>query len=195
MRQSDAHPDTAPARPRRRWRLLPVILVLGLAWTGVFWMQRAEHRSGLIGEPAPPLAITTFDGETVALADLRGRGVVINFWASWCEPCRVETPLLQDAWQAHQGEITLIGVNMQDSEAAARAFLAEFGVSYPNGPDTARWGRQFGVSGLPATFFIDPDGIIRSAVLGPITHPADLDRRIAEIGSGEIGSGEIGSRE
>ncbi|MCC6167641.1 MAG: TlpA family protein disulfide reductase [Caldilineaceae bacterium] len=183
----DAHPGAADERPRSRWRLLPVILVLGLAWVGVFFLQRAEHRSGMTGRPAPPLAITTFDGNPIALADLRGRGVVVNFWASWCEPCRAEAGLLEAAWRAHQAEITFIGVNTQDTQAAARAFLAEYGVSYPNGPDTVGWGRQFGVSGLPATFFIDPQGVVRRVVLGPITHAADLERHLDEIRG--VGSG------
>lgn len=135
----------------------------------------------MIGQPAPLLAITTFDGTPVVLADLRGRGVVVNFWASWCEPCRVEAGLLEAAWQANQAEVTFIGVNMQDTDKSARAFVAEFGLTYPNGPDTQSWGRQFGVTGLPATFFIDPQGVIRSAVLGPITSAADLDRRLEAI--------------
>lgn len=160
------------------------MLVLGLAWLGVFYLQRAEHRLGMVGEPAPPLAITTFDGKRVALADLRGRGAVINFWASWCAPCRVEAGLLEAGWQANQAEITFIGVNMQDTEPAARAFIDEFGLSYPNGPDTAQWGRRFGVTGLPATFFVDAQGVIRRAVLGPITRPADLARHLEAIGSG-----------
>lgn len=171
----------AADRPRSRWRLLPVILVLGLAWLGVFTLQRAEHRSAMVGEPAPPLAITTFDGESISLADLQGRGAVVNFWASWCEPCRVEADLLEAAWQTHQNEVVFIGVNRQDTETGARAFLAEFGVSYPNGPDTGQWGSQFGVTGLPTTFFVDGEGVIRSAVYGPITRPAELERHLAAI--------------
>lgn len=165
-----------------RRRLLPVIAVLTLAWLGVFYLQRQEHGTGLVGQPAPPLAITTFDGEPLALADLRGQGVVVNFWASWCDPCRVEMPLLAEAAQTNQGQITFVGVNILDREPAARAFLAEFGVTYPNGPDPGnRWARQFGTSGVPATFFIDGEGVVRSVVLGPVVGAAELERHLARI--------------
>jgi cytochrome c biogenesis protein CcmG/thiol:disulfide interchange protein DsbE len=159
-----------------------VLLVLSLAWAGVFYLQRQEHTPGLVGQPAPPLAFTTFDGAYFALAGLRGQGVVINFWASWCDPCRAEAPLLAAAAQHEQGQIVFVGVNILDTEPAARAFLAEYGLTYPNGPDTAdRWARQFGVSGVPATFFIDAGGIVRSAVLGPVTAPGELSRHLAQI--------------
>ncbi|HXF60557.1 MAG TPA: TlpA disulfide reductase family protein [Caldilineaceae bacterium] len=169
-------------KPGVRRRLLPVILVLALAWIGVFYLQRQEHGTGLVGQPAPPLAISTFDGEPLALTDLRGQGVVVNFWASWCEPCRVEMPLLAEAAQANRGQIAFVGVNVLDSEPAARAFLAEFGVTYPNGPDTDdRWARRFGADGVPATFFIDSEGVVRSVVLGPVAGAAELERHLARI--------------
>jgi cytochrome c biogenesis protein CcmG/thiol:disulfide interchange protein DsbE len=168
--------------PRSRRQLLPVLLVLGAAWLGVFYLQRQEHRSPLVDRPAPPLAFTTFDGAPVTLADYRGQGVVVNFWASWCDPCRVEAELFEAAAQAEAGRIAFIGVNVLDTEPAARAFLDEFGVGYPNGPDTSeRWARQFGATGVPVTVFVDADGVIRSVVLGAVTSPGELARHLDRI--------------
>jgi cytochrome c biogenesis protein CcmG/thiol:disulfide interchange protein DsbE len=168
--------------PDKQRRYLAVLVVLALAWAGVLYLQRQEHAPERIGQPAPPLALTTFDGAPVALAELRGQGVVVNFWASWCEPCRVEAELFATAAQAEQGQIAFVGVNMLDNEQPARAFLAEFGVNYPNGLDVdRRWARAFGVTGVPATFFIDPEGVVRNAVLGSVTTAGELARHLDGI--------------
>ncbi len=131
--------------------------------------------------------MTTFAGEAVDLAALRGQGVVVNFWSSWCEPCRVEADIFEAAWRAEQAQaspapIVFIGINRQDTLAGAHAFLEEFDVTYPNGPDPdSQWSRQFGVVGLPTTFFIAPDGAIESVVLGPIVDARTLARHLDAI--------------
>ena len=150
-------PTSVQGRPALR-RLLPILLIVAAAWFGAAWLARGEHAAATVTGQAPPLAITGFDGAPIDLAALRGQGVVLNFWASWCGPCRAEAPLLEAAWQRERDRgIVFVGVNVDDTTDAAQAFLAEFGLSYPNGPDTAeRWGDRFGVNGLPTTFFIEP---------------------------------------
>lgn len=132
---------------------------------------------------APSLELTTFDGTPLRLDELRGQGVVVNFWASWCAPCRAEAALLEQGWQSVQGQsIQFVGVAVQDTEAAARAFVAEFSVSYPTGLDKdGAWDTAFAVRGLPETFFIDRDGRIVERVSGALLSAADLDRRLARI--------------
>lgn len=174
---------TAPVK-RPAWRrLLPILLIVGAAWAGVMWLARAEHAPPLAGNPAPPLTITDFDGTPIALRDLAGQGVVVNFWASWCEPCRAEAELFEATWQRERDKgIVFVGVNIRDETDAAQAFLAEFGITYPNGPDTSEnWARRFGVGGVPSTFFIGPDGIVRSVVLGPVTTAAQLNQHLDAI--------------
>src|SRR5215204_3231121 len=90
------------ARPAWR-RLLPVLALVAAAWFGVHWLSRAEDRPQLMEGKAPLLQLQAFDGSEIDLAALRGQGVVVNFWASWCEPCRVEAELFEEAWRAEEG--------------------------------------------------------------------------------------------
>lgn len=182
--------ELAPATiARPAWqRLLPVLALVAAAWFGVHWLSRAQERPRLMEGEVPLLQLQAFDGSTIDLAALRGQGVVVNFWASWCEPCRVEAELFETAWRAEEDRseedqgIAFIGVNRQDTLEAAGAFLEEFGVSYSNGADVdSRWSRAFGVVGLPTTFFIDAEGQIQSVVWGPITNAGQLARHLDEI--------------
>jgi cytochrome c biogenesis protein CcmG/thiol:disulfide interchange protein DsbE len=108
---------------------------------------------------------------------------VLNFWASWCVPCRDEAPLFEATWQREKDNgIVFIGMDYLDQDHAAKAFLAEFGVTYPNGADLqSAAARKYGITGVPETFFIAPDGVIRSHFISPITSQAELDRRLDEI--------------
>jgi cytochrome c biogenesis protein CcmG/thiol:disulfide interchange protein DsbE len=112
------------------------------------------------GELAPDFALTLLDGSEVTLADLRGQVVVLNFWASWCSPCRREAPALQETWATHKDEgVAFIGVTYQDAQGASQRFIQEFGITYPNGMDEkGRISRAYGVMGVPETFVIDRDG-------------------------------------
>lgn len=157
-----------------------VLLFLGfLAWRLVQTNQ-SEHRAS--GE-APPFAFTTFEGETISLDDLRGKGVVLNFWASWCDPCRDEAALLEATWRREQDNgVVFIGLDYLDQEPAAKAYLAEYGVTYPNGPDLrSDAARRYGIKGVPETFFIDPEGKITEIVIGPIVSDSQMEQYLQEI--------------
>ncbi len=119
---------------------------------------------------APGFALPLFTGGTWHLAKQQGRWVVVNFWASWCPPCREEAPELEAAWQRlRERGVVLVGVNVWDSEDTARQFLQAFGVTYPNGPDPQ--GRiliEFGVTGIPETYVVDGGGLLVARWVGPI---------------------------
>jgi cytochrome c biogenesis protein CcmG, thiol:disulfide interchange protein DsbE len=131
--------------------------------------------------PAPDFTLLLFTGDTWRLATQRNRWVVVNFWASWCPPCREEAPELEAAWQRLRGRgVVLLGVNVWDSEDAARQFLQAFGVTYPNGPDPQ--GRvliEFGVTGIPETYVVDGGGLLVARWVGPI-HRTQLEALVRD---------------
>lgn len=123
------------------------------------------------GERAPDFTLQTFDGQAVALSDLRGRVVVINFWASWCLPCAEEAADLENTWRQYQAEgVLFLGVDYLDTETEARAYLKRWNITYPNGPDLqTRISYQYRVRGVPETFVVDQAGTLAAVFVGPIT--------------------------
>jgi thiol-disulfide isomerase/thioredoxin len=158
--------------------LILVVAVLGIA---AFVNSGDGDETGL-PDVAPEFEMTLFDGSTFRLADHRGQVVVVNFWASWCDPCREEMPALQQAASAAGDDVVFVGVGAKtDKDDDARAFAAEYGVTYPIGRDTEGGDRVngaiqtgFGVIGFPATYIVDPDGNIDAVLMVPIDDPADL---------------------
>lgn len=135
------------------------------------------------GSPARDFTLKTAEGKTITLSGLRGKPVVINFWASWCPPCRKEMPVLKNAAGTYDGKVQFVGVNLQDSQTAFREALAEFGLPYPNGRDEdVIISQAYGVTVLPRTFFINKDGIISYIHTGAIDE-ATLAAVIQKISS------------
>jgi peroxiredoxin len=131
-----------------------------------------------VGRAAPDLVGTTLAGDTVALSSFRGEPVLLNLWATWCAPCRRETPYLQtlhDRYGKQGLRVVGVTVDTRGAASAVRAFLDEFGVTYTilEDPDMVSMDR-YAVIGLPATFVLDREGIIRHAVIGPV---AEGDRK------------------
>ncbi len=120
--------------------------------------------------PASDFRLRLFDGGTFHLADQRGTAVVVNFWASWCVPCRTESPRLQAASQRyHDRGVVVVGVDIQDEDQGARQFVAQYGLTYPTGAEQGmQISQAYGVSGLPSTFFVDRQGQIRRRWLGEL---------------------------
>lgn len=111
--------------------------------------------------PAPPIEMATLDGQTVRLADLRGRVVVVNVWATWCPPCVVETPGFVDLQEEFAGDVQFLGLSVDDAEADVRAFAERHGVNYPLLVGPNRAGAGYRVPVLPTTVLIDREGRVR----------------------------------
>lgn len=164
-------------------RLRPLIYgsVLGLlallAW-GLVQVQAGPRSQG----PAPDFTLTTFDGAQVTLSELRGQVVVINFWASWCPPCREEAAYLEATWRAYRDRgVVFIGVDYVDTEAEALAYIAEFDITYPNGPDIGtRISQAYRIQGVPETFYVGKDGSLRGVKIGPLV-PPELDEKLSGL--------------
>jgi cytochrome c biogenesis protein CcmG/thiol:disulfide interchange protein DsbE len=136
----------------------------------------------LIGAPAPDFTLSLFDGRELSLADLRGSVVVVNFWASWCVPCRDEAPVLERVWREHEDQgVVFVGVNFRDVPAKAMAFIEEFDITYPNGLDPYnRVSRAYGITGVPETFLIARDGHVVEHYIGPVSE-AGLSSALEEV--------------
>lgn len=182
---SDTNVETAqaPSGAVRLWQFIFVVILLGFVGILAFRLWDTNTTEQRADGLAPDFTFTTFEGETISLADLKGKGVVLNFWASWCDPCREEAELLESAWRREQDNgIVFIGLDYLDQEPAAKAYLAEYDISYPNGPDLqSQAARRYGIKGVPETYFITPEGEIVQTVIGPITNAAQLDSFLAKI--------------
>lgn len=135
-----------------------------------------------VGDPAPPIEGLTLAGQPFDLAALRGRPVVVNFWASWCGPCRDEFPLFSAQLEEHAGTgLALVGVMYKDDPGLARAFADEFGIAWPTVTDpTGALAAAYRVVAPPQTYFIDRAGIVRSIQIGEVRE-ADFERQLAAI--------------
>lgn len=138
----------------------------------------------LSGKPAPAFTLRALDsGKPVTLAELKGHPVVLNFWASWCGPCRMEHPVLEWGAREFGSQAVFMGIVFEDTEDNARTFLQEMGASFPQLIDPkSRISVDYGVSGVPETYFIDANGIIMGKHVGPID-PQTLSNRIRELTS------------
>ena len=171
--------------------------VIGLLVYG--FSRDARHiQSPLIAKQAAPFTLMLFDGRTIRLQDFRGKAVFLNFWASWCPPCRAEAKALEATWQKNkERDVVFLGIDIQDTDEDARAFLQEFGVTYMNGRDpSGKIAVDYGVWGIPETFFIDPSGGITYKHVGEIgaqTITAKLDGALRGIVSAGEGKGEYRS--
>lgn len=163
---------------KKRWEIVMLIsLLAGIVWT-VFSRVPSAVGAPLSSSPspregflAPDFTLDTLDGSKITLSELRGKIVVINLWATWCPPCRAETPALEKAYEQYKDSgVVILGVNLtnQDSLSDVKAFIQEFKLTYPIllDRDGSVNNTLYQIKGLPSTFFVNREGIIRTVVVG-----------------------------
>ncbi|MFZ5923274.1 MAG: peroxiredoxin family protein [Chloroflexota bacterium] len=177
-----------PLNPRRT--IFIFILLLGAAWTFASRDPSAAGTAAGISAPqqgfeAPDFTLQNLDGEPVALSDLRGQAVLVNFWATWCPPCKAEMPAIQKVYDEYKAEgFTVLAVNMsfQDDTGNIPGFMAEYGLDFPvlleNSGQVAK---TYLIRSLPTSFFIDREGVIQEVVVGGPMAEALLRARIEAI--------------
>ncbi len=181
-------PEEAAPSFRRRFSWGSLALLAGvLALALALGVQLARRNTGRpTSGPAPDFALALFDGTDVQLSDYRGQVVLINFWASWCPPCRDEAPDLQALYDDYRSlGFTVLGINMlESSRRKALEFIAEFGIRYPNGEDLGeRVTNLYRVEAPPESFLIDRRGQVRRFFIGNIRYDdvsADVEALLAE---------------
>lgn len=188
--------ETSSGTPWRRLALMALIVgpILGLLAFG-FTRDARYISTPLLAQPAAPFTVTLFDGGRLSLEDLRGKAVFLNFWASWCPPCRAEARDLEAAWRkVKDRNVVFLGVALQDTDQASMQFLKEFEVTYPNGRDeSGKIGVDYGTWGIPESFFIDPQGRITYKHVGGISAGlvlAKLEEAAQGIVSAQEGKGD-----
>lgn len=148
---------------------LAVLGVIGLLAYGLLSKGTSAIATG---EPAPDGELERLSpaGGTAELSDYRGRWTLVNFWASWCAPCREEAPALEAFWKEHRDQVTVLGVDLDDTTDDALAFIRRYGLTYPQlrDGDGRDWRDRFGMTGFPESFLIDPSGRLAVIRRGPV---------------------------
>ncbi len=162
------------------------MIVLGLA---AWWFLRravagtaTTAGAAVVGQPAPDFTLRDLNGQEVRLSDWRGRVVVLNLWATWCEPCKVEMPLLQALAVRHPHDVVVLGINYGEDPDTVRAFVEAYGLTFPILLDPQRQVvRLYAARGLPTTVFIDAQGQVRGIHLGALDQAA-LEKQLRPLG-------------
>ncbi|MBE7550442.1 MAG: TlpA family protein disulfide reductase [Anaerolineales bacterium] len=189
-------PQPIPPLLKARWfwlALIGLVIVLGglwIAYSSSLLSSLASQGENVtlepapvVGHPAPDFALPTLEGETVRLSDFKGKPVLVNFWATWCGPCRSEFPDFQKAAVDNAGDLVIIGINntTTDQKDQIPAFLEEFGVTFPivldESGDTAK---AYNILGLPTSIFIDRNGNVNEIFTGPI-NKAYIEAKLSEM--------------
>ncbi len=179
---------TAAAEAKARARQLPAwVIVLAffalLGFLALIWwgLNQSQRGSVQINDAVPQFTLTGFDGKQYATSDMAGKVIVVNFWASWCDPCKQEAADMETAWKYYQpgGKVVFMGVDWVDTEPEAKSYLNQFGITYLNGPDLRTAISQiFRIKGVPETYILDKTGHLKNVKIGPFSSLGEIQGMI-----------------
>lgn len=174
---------------RQRLEWITLIVLAGLIGAGWVYLSRETnagrgptpvHTAPYVGNLAPDFTLQTFDGQAVTLRDFTAGGgtpVVLNFWATWCPPCRVEMPYFENVGRLYEGEVAVLGLNQAESAATIARYARDHGLTYPLLVDSdMKVNNLYGVLNLPTTIFIDKNGVVSEVLIGTISQAVLEDR-------------------
>jgi len=163
--------------------LVSIVILSGALLSGCTDSGSASGQGPAIGKVAPDFTLTGLDGREVSLSDLRGRPVLLNFWASWCGPCRLEMPLLQQTYETWMRKgLVVLAVNLQEDSARVKEFVEDGAYTFPVllSPGNAV-PLNYNIRNIPATFFIDAEGVIRDIKIGAFFSVREIESMLAKI--------------
>ena len=157
--------------------------ILGLILTTVLLVAGCSAQGSQVGELAPDFQLSNLEGQSISLSDFRGKPVLINFWASWCGPCRYEMPFIQEVYEEWSASgLVVLAINKGESLSTAKDFMQSYNLSFPALLDINQdVALEYNIRGIPATFFIDKDGIIQAIKVGPFLSKAEIENSLSKI--------------
>ncbi|HEU0169197.1 MAG TPA: TlpA disulfide reductase family protein [Chloroflexota bacterium] len=166
-------------RPRLLLLLLPVALIIA---AGAWWYSQRAPSAPEVGRPAPEFQLGSLAGPERSLADYRGHPIVLNFWATWCEPCKEEMPALQSA-AASRKDLVILGIDNVEPAVRVKPFVEQYGITFPILLDQdGSVIEQYRIIGMPTSFFVDRAGVLRASYQGALT-PDVLSQDLTAIGA------------
>jgi len=161
-------------------KMLKVMLII---LTSVLLVAGCSSQAPRVGELAPDFQLPNLEGQSISLSDFRGEPVLVNFWASWCGPCRYEMPFIQEVYEEWSASgLVMLAINQGESLSTVDDFMQSGNYSFPVLLDTqGQVADQYNILGIPATFFIDKDGIIQAIKIGSFSSTAEIEMMLSEI--------------
>jgi cytochrome c biogenesis protein CcmG/thiol:disulfide interchange protein DsbE len=174
--------NESPVTKSKRTGLILAFAVILALLALLAWGLRKAQAGPIEKGMAPDFSITGFDGRAFTLSEHRGHVVIVNFWASWCLPCREEAAYLEQTWRKYESkDVIFVGVDWVDTGKEALAYIKEFDITYINGPDIGtRAAQAYNIQGVPETFYVAKNGELRGVHIGPLKSP-ELDEKIEEL--------------